>query len=640
MASITINEVSQTLSYVIGDNSYACVALPITSSWGPGYFDPDTVGKDKAIVLENTVWQRFPANADGLSAFSAAYRGPAANYRLAGDYSYQMALTLLTAGYDVLACRLCPGTFAQSESYDATSSDDGSGVTPTPTITGTLTLKAKYPGTFGNNLLCILKKFTNKDYWNLIVYVVDNSGNRFAVENKMFFFELKNATDTIPYVGELESDFISLVMTGNITDDSTFDAALARGVRLGQTATTAGSDYEEESTAADMMTDAIDYAIARYRTVTDDAPSAIEYIASLNRVAASSPDEGTASIIRYREWLYTNALDVYDLLKDKLTYNPNRVISPGWDDQDFKWLGEEECIHMGCMSPLHAKLMHAAYYSRCATAYLDLPRSLARIGVYNESNVEVTQGYAQLLARYVPETTVSMDSNGSSLFSSHSALFGPWGTYTFVGTKKKNIASPSFLALMIERSMILSQSLQYEWLQPSSRKNNVNIGKLDYTLPQGTLELWQPDPDTEGGVGVNAIANIPELGISIWGDSTLYENPPATYQALRNLSTRKLVNAIENVVFKVGIGITFNYNNQSAYSKFYVGVTPILDQMRNAGAIEDYKVEMAAGIDAAGQIEANTVVGTIYIVPVGVIQKITVDLICLPMGTDLTNYGV
>ena len=62
--------------------------------------------------------------------------------------------------------------------------------------------------------------------------------------------------------------------------------------------------------------------------------------------------------------------------------------------------------------------------------------------------------------------------------------------------------------------------------------------------------------------------------------------------------------------------------------------------MRNAGAIEDYKVEMAAGIDAAGQIEANSVVGKIYIVPVGTIQKITVDLICLPMGTDLSNYGV
>ena len=638
MASITINEISQTLSYVIGDNSYACVALPITSSWGPGYFDPETVGKDKGIVLENTVWQRFPANSDGLSAFSAAYRGPAANYRLAGDYSYQMAMTLLTAGYDVLTCRLCPGTFAQSDTYEAKASDDGSG--GSPSVTGTLTLKAKYPGTFGNNLLCILKKFTNKEYWNLLVYVVDNSGNKIAVENKMFFFELKNATDSIQYVGELQSDFVTLVLTGNITDDSTFDPVLATGVRLGQTPDTAGSDYEEETTAAAMMTDAISYATDRYRTVTDDTPSSIDYIAALQRVAASSPDAGTASLIRYREWLYTNALDVYDLLKDKLTYNPNRVISPGWDDQDFKALGEEEYTHMGCISPLHAKLMNTAYYSRCATAYLDLPRSLARIGVYNESTDDGLQGYSQLLARYVPDTAVTIDSNGSSLFSSHSALFGPWGTYTFVGTKKKNTASPSFLALMIERSMVLNQSLQYEWIQPSSRKNNVNIGKLDYTLPQATLELWQPDPDTDGGVGVNAIANIPEIGISIWGDSTLYENPPATYQALRNLSTRKLVNAIENVVYKVGIGITFNYNNQSAYSKFYVGVTPILDQMRNAGAIEDYKVVMAAGIDAAGQIEANTVVGTIYIVPVGVIQKITVDLICLPMGTDLTNYGV
>ena len=66
MAQITINEVSQTYSYNIGTNSFATVALPITSSWGPGYFDPDSYsdsvmceGTAEKIMIEKTAWQRF-----------------------------------------------------------------------------------------------------------------------------------------------------------------------------------------------------------------------------------------------------------------------------------------------------------------------------------------------------------------------------------------------------------------------------------------------------------------------------------------------------------------------------------------------------------------------------------------------------
>jgi hypothetical protein len=359
------------------------------------------------------------------------------------------------------------------------------------------------------------------------------------------------------------------------------------------------------------------------RTITDD---------SGETVISSPIDSTTAQTLLYREWLFTNCLPVYGLLTDKLAYNPNRLISPGWDDQDFLFVTGEDKYPNNMMtpSPLQIKLMDVAYGSRCATAYLDIPRSLSKVYVTNSSQQPAETGYAQRLARY--------DSGTDGLRSTHAALFGPWGNYIYVGTNKQNIASPSFLALLIQRSMVLNQSLQYEWIQPTSRKNNVKIGKMDYTVSKKYLDKWQPDPDTEGGVGVNAIANIPDLGLSVWGDSTLYENPPATYQALRNLSTRLLVNAIKNVVYRVGISITFQYTNQTAFSSFYVGVTPILDSMKNAGAIGDYKVVIGNDFDAIGMVKANSCVGKIYITPNGTIQRITIDLIALPPQTDLTNY--
>lgn len=625
MAQITINEISQNYTYNIGTNSFCTVALPITASWGPGFVDPASVGSDLDTVLEDTVWQRFPATQAGLESFVSTYRGPAANYRIAKDFSYQMAMTLLTSGYDVLVCRLCPGTHAQA-SLNTVAVDEDSNAK------GTLTLKAKYPGTFGNSLIATLTKIPNRDYWNLITYVLDSSGVKTAVENLIFTFDLDHSTDTVLHIDEIESNFLTFVISGSITDSDEFGPGAAM-IQLGSNPSEKGTDRALDSDAASMMDDAIELAKTRYLTVVSagDVDNA-EYIKALNAVKSSQPDEATAATLKYNEWLFTSALSVYDLLKDKLAYNPNRVISPGWDDQNISAITGEDVSRLEIISPLHVKLMDVAYYSRCATALLDIPKCLPRSAVYNESTDPNQEGYSQKLARFVPKNA-AMDINGS-LYQTHSALFGPWGQYTYVGTAKQNPASPSFIALLIQRAMLLNQSLQYEWAMPTNRKHKLAIGKLDYTVPKKVLDVWQ----TLEGVGVNVITTIPDLGTSLWGNSTLYEVPPATYQALANLSTRYLVNAIENVAYRAGVSITYQYNNDEAYSKFYAAVTPILDTMKNVGAIDNYYVKMAADINGLDQVNANTVIGKIYLVINGVINDIVVDLIALPPGTDLTQF--
>jgi hypothetical protein len=220
------------------------------------------------------------------------------------------------------------------------------------------------------------------------------------------------------------------------------------------------------------------------------------------------------------------------------------------------------------------------------------------------------------------------------LYSSNAALFAPWGQYVYSGTSRQAPATPSFMALLIERAMIKNQSAQYEWALPTTRTNNVRLGKLAYTVPKALMDNWQA-PD---GTRVNTITTVPSLGTTIWGNATLFDVPVATYNALMNLSTRKLVNAVKDTVFKIGIGMEFQYNGQEAYAKFYAGVTPLLDTMRNVGAIEDYKITMAADINNIDSINANSVIGTIYLVIVGVIENITVDLIALPQGTDLSQF--
>lgn len=817
MAQITINEISANYGYNVGTSSFATVALPITAQWGPGFFastdellsmgDYDSKESKYCNYMSNVKWDKFEATSQGMEAFLRSYRGPAANFKSAQDYSYHQALTLLNAGYDVLVCRISPGQPAY-QSYD-TYTIDGKNITIKDK--GVISLRAKYPGTFGNNLFVEFRK-RNKttSIFNIIIYTKDASGVKTTLENNVCTFNYDEATDFIPYYREIESAFIDAFVPDNdiVIDSDTyigtiqkdkvvishFDGGTDREIPTYDAITTAvtsgalvtkhktintksldglvdsdtltirvhasantittlkiedanksSGTYQAVPVVAgtapdgtsiplkadkdaiitvkfrksdgkfvvtsnkspkDIGKDVFRLALARYANsyepsnqegyefnpqnsdfytdedyteIDETNTKTVRYLAQIfaNTGKPNVNDDGTVtaneapiwsidklSNVLYREWLFTasvgtsyykqNTSDyeptnydtgVYALIKDKLKYNPQRVISPGWDDQDILYLDdilyledaeslEQEPIGFNFISPIHVRLMDVGYWARCTAALLDIPRSISRCKVYIEGGENIAAGYAQKIARnavYGEIFDASVTDVG--LYPTHSALFAPWGQYKYVKTSKMNMASPAFLALMIHRAQLKGQPDQYEWLLPRNRVHNLNIGKMDYTIPKKLMDMWQ----SLSGVGVNIITDIPGLGINLWGNSTLYEVPEATYQALANLSTRYLVNAIENIAYTTGVSITYTYNNNQAYEQFYAGVTPLLDTMKNLGAIVDYYVKMEADINGLDRINANSIIGKIYITPVGVVNDITVDLVALPPNTDLTE---
>lgn len=710
MAQIVINEISDNYTFNTGTGAFATVALPITAAWGPAYLDPATVASNVDDMLDDTKWYHFEATQAGLEAFVAAYRGPSSNYKIANDYSYQTAMTLLTAGYDVLVCRVCPGAKA--------SGTKGVG-------SGNLVATAKYAGSFGNNIQFSLKKLTYKvtggadaSYYNAIIYVVDSAtGAMTAVENLSFTFGYNDAD--IPMLDEIKSNFISFSTTGVITDgdavsSETTNVTLSGGSDVLPTAVESETisevtsyyaivvtkpndwsesyanyykkkaSHEEGQTAYEACAAATDWvdggiyikettesaadfyylkakaqelvntrfnkqgAQSGYLPVTTSGDyylgaaytsTSIDYVTAWGGLTSSAIDNVKLSALAHMEWVYNSAFLVYQLLKDKLNYNPNRIMS-AWDDQNVKAINGSVFTAVSdgsgastgaVVSPLHKIIMYTAFWSRCATGMIDLPKALPRSLVYNTSSA--TLGYVQRLSE---ETLPNGEqSNNKPLYNTNSAVFGPWATYRLVSMQKMVSVSPSFIALLIHRAQVLNQAAQYEWILPSNKRHNLKIGEPDYSVSTKLLNIWQK----LDGVGVNVVTKIPDLGTNVWGNSTLYNVPPATYQALANLSTRWIFNAIEDVVYRCGIAITFNYNNSQSYSAFYAGVSPLLDTLVNVGAIESYKIKMSADINGLDQVNANSVIGKIWITPVGSISDITVDLIALPQGTDLGAFG-
>jgi len=641
--AINVNVISENNAFAVENANYCTVALPITSCWGPCFTLPtsDVSGGSGDVqdpieaALEDTAWSLFQAGPEGLESFIATYRGPSSNYRATKDYSYFIALSLLNAGYAVQTCRLCPGTKASTIVPKEDSSDSGEG-TPTNNF---LSITAKYPGTFGNNLKITLKKkgsgsFT---YWNLIGYATDSSGATRAIENLVFVFDADKSTDSVVAIEELQSKFFDFKVVGVINaDDPTAPGYVDVTINTPQ-ALEGGADVASaaDQTPVQILEEAI--SLAEYRYGSNSSSDYLAALHSLINGGTTTVSKSSAEAIRFNEWVYTYTTGrkadesgiyttdgVLDLLKDRINYNPNRLISP-WDDQDILAIAPDWTVRDMEPSPMAKELMEVAEASRCATAYIDVPKSLPRSRVWDDD--EDHYGYAQKLSHLEPTLN-------DSLYASNAALFAPWGQYTYAGTTRQAPATPSFMALLIDRAMIKNQAAQYEWALPTTRNNNVRLGQLAYTVPKALLDNWQ----ATDGTRVNTITSVPSLGTTIWGNATLFDVPVATYQALMNLSTRKLINSVKDTVYKIGIGLEFQYNGQEAYAKFYAGVTPLLDTMKNVGAILDYKVKMSADINNIDSINANSVVGTIYLVIAGVIENITVDLIALPQGTDLSQY--
>ena len=677
MPNIVINEISQTYAYNVGNNSYATVAIPITASWGPSLTQSDF--KDVALTssatskqimeqFEGVKWNHFPSSQAGMQSFISMYRSPAANYKSAKDYSFQMAMTYLASGYDVLVCRVSSGVEAQ---------------TGKQTTSGSIVFKAIYQGSFGNNIVVSFKSVpyykrvngnteTQVYYYNAIVYIKDPaSGAMTAVENLMFVFEQGDESDTIPYYEDVKSNFITIIIPGSHPDTenvaeftATLGVAINSGAVVGtdcfglpdgtysepkeQSAAALGLAGYTGTTEAPAVFGASFLANLRYSlsniiaggeaypsTPTSASPTYVQKLYGMSLTpSGSATDPNIANIIRCNEFTYTAAFVAMTMLMDKLNYAPQRIASPGWDDQNFDVLNFDRTDYTGridIVSPLHRKIMEVSYYSRCACGMIDIPKSCPR--KYVSTNDPANTGYAQILSEdRLAESYMDAD---TELYPSHVALFAPWGKYRYIGLNKAFAAPPAFLAMLIQRAMVLNQSAQYEWVLPTNRTHTLKIGELDYTTPKHILDAWQ----NQSGVSVNAITDIPGQGVTVWGNSTLFDVKPATYNALQNLSTRYLIDAVKNLVYRCGINITFQYNNRQAYSSFYAGVTPLLDTMKNVGAIENYLVQMAPGLDAEDQVMAQSVVGTVYLVINGVITDITVDLIALPPGSDITRFA-
>lgn len=113
--------------------------------------------------------------------------------------------------------------------------------------------------------------------------------------------------------------------------------------------------------------------------------------------------------------------------------------------------------------------------------------------------------------------------------------------------------------------------------------SNVNVGGVEYNLDKTDRDYLEP-------FGYNSIIERPKTAsILIYANKTSYQQVKSDYNYLH---VRELLNTIELQVEDVLNQFVFDYNNPVSRLNVVNSITPILESVKDAGALYDYEIIM------------------------------------------------
>lgn len=500
---------------------------------------------------------------------------------------------------------------------------------------GQFTIPAKYPGSYGNQLKVRIK-VGNDNYGRKIgtVEVFDRNGYTNSpnavirtdqlLEMQSVAFDINSATDSQPYI--TEATFSNL---GTVTIQH--EELLQVGTYV--TSLLGGTDYAAEGSGIPAAP-AIDVQIKTivHNRVPESA-TFVKYIdAQVGDSTASpaiAPEATQERIVQIwnQQSVFANAEKMLGELTDPLIYDWDAVFMAIGDDQyvPLSWQESHPQYVMDYEpTTAHLAMLEAAANSKCGAALIGTPFGMKR-GVYNEID-----GTATGAVKFKND----LSAMAGQTLSTFGELVGPWckGTLPINGANAWVTPELAHLLLIINAQGVGGQNKW--WMVPAGMTGTGIVHSPEYRIKKAYLDVIQ---NHDEGVCMNPLMQVPGKGFTCFGNSTLWNKPLGTYNALQNLSTRFLTNRVKQRIWDTALQILFKYNNENAYSHFYAGVSPLLDEMRAVGALTGteanpwgYRIIMNPDIINLDRINANTVIGKVELAVTGVIDTVDVDLFLLP----------
>lgn len=501
---------------------------------------------------------------------------------------------------------------------------------------GYISIPARYAGSYGNQLKVRIRVSNDDNYRKIgTVEVFDRNGyigdNQKIVRTDQLLeiqsvaFDINAATDARPFISEVT---LSNLGTLTIENEEFLDFTEKVVSLLGGTdcATVIGGQIPDSP--------AIDVQIMNIleERFGPEGNTFTRYIRDqVGNSEAGVPGNATSDKIEQiwnQQMVFKNAIAMLGELTDPLIYDWDAVFMGIADDQYIpqSWLEKPENNLPVEYEPTeaHLKLVQVASESKCGCAMIGTPFGMKR-GTRND-----TTGVKTGAVKFKDDLSSML---GKSL-STFGEVVGPWCKTTLPINGSNSWVTPevAHLLLIINAQGVGGQNKW--WMVPAGMLGTGIVHSPEYKIKKAYLDIIQ---DHDSGVCMNPLMQVPGKGFTCFGNSTLWDKPLGTYNALQNLSTRLLTNRVKQRIWDTALQILFKYNNENAYSHFYAGVSPLLDEMRAVGALTGtetnpwgYRIVMNPDIINLDRINANTVIGKVELAVTGVIDTVDVDLFLLP----------
>lgn len=510
-----------------------------------------------------------------------------------------------------------------------------------PSTADTLKVTAKYPGSFGNNLKIRIRCSLNaKGYKIGTVEVFDNNGHTQhpndivptdqLLEIVSVAFDAEAATDNQPLITEatfanIETPMFYATMNSVSVEPSEYPVGMTVFSLY------AGTDYALSCVTGDnegqtpTVQDIVDIVSERF----DNSSSS--YISYIDKIAKAYAATDTDSLIRLynQQMLYHNFEQCLPELTDPLNYDWDAVFCGIADDQYVpkSFLAANPTFHMEFeVTSIMTKMIEVAESSKCGVAIIGTPFGMPRGIQTGVGSNAVRTGALKFKD--------DLSSAVGSVYSTFGEVVGPWCRTTLALSGANAWVCPELAHLLLIINSAGTGGINKWWMVPAGMLGTGVVHSPEYKIKKAYLDLIQ---DHDEGVCLNPLMEVPGKGFTCFGNSTLWDKPLGTYNALQNLSTRLLTNRVKQRIWDTALQILFKYNNEDAYSHFYAGLSPLLDEMRSVGALTGndynpwgYRIIMNPDIINLDRINANTVIGKVELAVTGVIDTVDVDLFLLP----------
>ena len=223
-------------------------------------------------------------------------------------------------------------------------------------------------------------------------------------------------------------------------------------------------------------------------------------------------------------------------------------------------------------------------------------------------------------------TTIStVTTEAEEIDSSFAASYWPWAQVPSVDLKR-NVWAPA--SVVIPGVYAKNDSIAAPWFAPAGNTR----GKLT-SVAKVEQKLSKTQRDDLYTSKVNPLATFPGQGVVVFGQKTLQQ----ASSALDRVNVRRLLLDVKDTINGFAENLVFEQNTEETRQRFLRRVNPFLENLIQRQGLYAFQVKMDGQLNTSDIIDANKLIGQVFLQPTKTAEFISLDFVITPTGASFED---